>query len=163
MLLSMIAKRYRPGQALVETALTLGILIFLIIHTFPIIQLLAVRYGLVSISHLVAARIGEVGIDLPTRPPTRSETWKDITLRWEMVDSQIIGLASNPFIDDDRITVRAWCTPRLVSNRCNRFDTITVELSYRDEPWVRTALIPEIAIDVRATASYQHVPIGGSR
>lgn len=136
---------------MVETALVIGIILMMIINTIPVIQLLAVRYSVVATAHATAQWIVETGHALSPRPE-EFRGWQAFAAATQS------GPIVNPFINPDAMHIRAWCTPRFRSRECTRFDTIHMQIVYRDEPWIRSPFIAEIRVATEATMTYQHVP-----
>lgn len=148
------------GQALVETAISIGIIVFLLINGIGMIQWLGARHAVAQAARAgaaVAAAYGERAplsanardIRLPERPSP--------TVVSSIVTAAVV-LDGNPFTSPQYAVARVTCDPPNERRQCRRFDPVRMEIRYDAEPWLPTPLIPRITVTAFFVATYEQDP-----
>lgn len=136
-------KPRREGQALIETAIALSIILMVVIGGLNALQAIGSHYAVGqavrSAAHVAALRGSSDG--LPDGETSLA------TAPGQVAEAARLTLQGTPFVDAGKAYIRVTCA----SDPCRRFDPITVTIRYEDETWAPFPLLDRIAIQRSAT------------
>jgi len=155
-----IQRRHR-GQALVETALTIGIILMVIIHGINLIQWLGIQYGVQQAAKAAASAAAVYGESFRDTYSQRGEVQLQ-TNPSSMSPSQAAAyfvLQGSPFTNPKYAVISATCQPSSGRAQCRRYDPLTITITYEAPAWVVTPFLYSFVATARTTAIYEHDPL----
>ncbi len=129
----------KSGQAMVEFAMVLGILMLLIFGAICALQILMTQYTVAQAARTAAHQAALIGGDDGTNGTVRS-------IARTILDGGMGTSSSNA-------TISIICRDaggRLVT-QCRRYYSITVRVEYIDTPWVPIGPFTQVHADISAT------------
>lgn len=166
------ARNRRPAQALVETAITIGILLMVILNGISFTQWLGAQAGVAAATRLAAqtaAMYGEyVGRDSEIVRTRLSEA-HDAVGQYAMssATAAAIALRGNPFTDPSYALLSRQCIRNLNtmwtlpyrSSECRRFDYVEVTITYDAPAWLPTPFVQRITAQSTIRMVYEQDPL----
>lgn len=162
----------RPAQALVETAITIGILLMVILNGISFTQWLGAQSGVAAATRLAAqtaAMYGEyVGRDGQTvRTPLSALHNASGQAAMSSVTAAAIALSGNPFTDPSYALLSRQCirnplsrqTLPYASSECRRFDYVEVTITYDAPAWLPTSFVQRITAQSTIRMVYEQDPL----
>lgn len=163
----------RPAQALVETAITIGILLMVILNGISFTQWLGAQSGVAAATRLAAqtaAMYGEyVGRNgQPVRTPLSASNGALGQAAMSSVTAATIALRGNPFTDPSYALLTRRCIrdpnssqtlPYPSSAECRRFDFVEVTITYDAPAWLPTPFVQRITAQSTIRMVYEQDPL----
>jgi TadE-like protein len=137
-------RRRARGQAMVEMALVIGILLLVILGGLDGLQIMMTQY---TVSQAVRASAHQAA--LVGGPDGKSGTWGEDIYHpsGTVAETARVVLDSGMMTDSRNATITVACarTP------CRRYDPITVRIQYQDEIWAPIGPFTTVSADLSAT------------
>ncbi len=139
-----LPRRRVCGQAMVEMALVIGILLLVILGGLDCLQLMMTQY---TVSQAVRASAHQAA--LIGGPDGQNGSWGDGSH-----PSGTVAETARTILDSGMVTdsTKATITVTCVRTPCRRYDPITVRIQYRDDVWAPfPGLFSQVTADLSAT------------
>lgn len=131
----------RPGQSLIETAITLSILLTIIFGGVAAIQTIGAHY---TVGQAVRVAVHQAAL----RGATNGMDGRDYALNdapGPAAEAARAAFAGSVFADPQYARIRVHC-----ASLCRRYDPVTVTIRYQGEVWTP---IPGLLTDIRVERS----------
>lgn len=162
----MYVQRQHRGQALVETALTIGIILMVIIHGINLIQWLGIQYGVQQAAKAAASAAALYGESFRSTYPLGGDVRlsTEPSFRSPSQDAAYFVLRGSPFTKPEYAVISAACQPNGASAPspdaiCRRYDPLMITITYEAPAWVSTPLIYSFTATTKTVAIYEHDPL----
>jgi hypothetical protein len=140
-----MVRRWRPGQALVETAMSLFILLLVLLGMADAVQIMMARY---TVSQAVRAAAHQAAlIGGPDGNNGNLGTTTDGRASGTVADTARLVLDSGMATDSSKATIHVGCS----SSPCRRYSPVTVRIHYQDTLWVPLPAFTDVHADLSAT------------
>lgn len=116
------------GQALVEMALTLTIILMVVLGGIAAVQIIGVHY---SVAQAVRASAHQAALRGSTGGLAYDQYYPLSSAPGPVAEAARLALSGSVFADPEYAQIRASCATR----PCRRYERIRVEIRYESEPW----------------------------
>lgn len=139
------AQRGRPGQAMVEMALVLVILLAVMLGGIDGLQIMMTQYTVAQAARAAAHQAALIG-----GPDGENGGWDD---KAGPAASGTVAETARVILDSGMLTsaARAMITVTCETSPCRRYSPITVRITYQDEIWVPIGAFRSVRADLSAT------------